>query len=203
MEEHDIFSGLGDRSSPDDQSSTKTNDEASTSTKEKENHTKGCASSYETTSAGSIDEENQIKMKNVNNAVDGIKIIPMIEDELNSTSCRILKKKKYQNFFHHIHLSQQSAHLLGCEFFPSLLNTKNDNVDVGNNDSTDNNYNSTVSVETGKFVFPLDKESLRIDMVNKILSLAQEQNLHLLSGETEDIRELVELDTLCFQLRRE
>lgn len=100
--------------------------------------------------------------KDENNAkvTDGIKIIP-IKGSLKS----IANKKKYNNLFDHVHLSQQSSHQLGEGYLKTVLK----------NDSEHCSHQSRASVETPKYLFAL-KEKIREDMKAKVVDMGRKNN---------------------------
>ncbi len=156
--EHDIFSGLGNVE-PMYRNSSKTEDA---------DRIDGDEISIETS-----------RYRNMKKALDGISIIPVYGDMKN------LEKKKFNNLFHHVFLSQHTAHWIGLQEFRSILRSESDD---GREQS------SSVDVETGKFIFQLGKKD-QGELLEKIKRIGEGNGLclNLCRGKEE-----IELNTVSF-----
>ena len=113
-------------------------------------------------------------------SLKNIKFIPL-NGEVEST---IMRKKKYQSSFHHIFVSQQALHKL--ERIPNLLSHL----------LSPNTSNETfVSIESNKYMTPLNSTVEYEKMSQKIISLAGDQGLEFTSNTSKNEK----LDTLKFQ----
>lgn len=133
--------------------------------------------------SGNCLNSSDVRSNNVEEALDGVKLMPLCGD-LKS----LLIKKKYKNMFDHVYLSQQTAHNLEQSTFKSILKS-----------------GGTVSVESGKYVFPLGTDSQQKIMDDKIVGMAATQELtpRILSrGENKSSSKdgSVNGDILCFQI---
>ncbi len=104
----------------------------------------------------------------IHEATNGIKIIP-----LKGNLKTIASKKKYKHLFDHVHLSQQSAHLLREDYLRTILKSDSGR---GSSVSIDGSSNvSSISVETAKYLFAIN-EHLRDEIKNKILDMGRENS---------------------------
>ena len=126
---------------------------------------------YSTTKSTDLRSNSVEKLRDVktDKVLDGVKIMPLSGDIKN-----LLTKKKYKNKFDHVFLSQQTAHYLEQDGFKSVLRS-----------------GATVSVETGKFVFPLSTNCQQKEMVAKIMQMATTLEMLPNYQATDD-------DILCF-----
>jgi hypothetical protein len=100
------------------------------------------------------------KRKCIGQSMNGIRIIPL-KGSLKS----IAQKSKYKNFFNHVQLSQASAHFLEQGSMKDILKSK----------PSHRSSQSTVSVETAKFMFPVAKK-MQSEIITKIVDMGTSSN---------------------------
>ena len=107
----------------------------------------------------------KLKIIKICKALDGVKIMPICGDIKD-----LLTKKKYKHMFDHIFLSQQIAQCLEQDSFRSILKP-----------------DCSISIETGKYVFPLGTNNKQNEMTTKIEKLARIHEFKpILCGNTQD-----------------
>jgi hypothetical protein len=170
--EHDIFSGLGHSDLID---SSKSNNAT---------EVQGASNATDSKSLS------KGRYECIKQALDGISIIPIQGD------LKTMKKKKYQNRFDHVFLSQHCAHWIGLEEFKSILRSKQEEDQNGEDDPR--KCVSSVDVETGKFIFQLNEKD-QMALLDKIKALAEKNNFVPLYDEMCEL----ELNTLSFTLNHQ
>ena len=161
--ERDIFSGLGE-TTPKEDGGQVVEDGSELTIEMLDNENVEKQNSDTTTSDNAMKERHAY----IEQSINRINIIPLRGDLKSITN-----KKKYKNLFHQVHLSQQSAHFLGKSFLREI-------VRVSDEDAT---CKSTVSVETGRFIFPLSEEK-RNEMNSTIINMGSSNHFtHIGFGE--------------------
>ena len=174
--ERDIFSGLGQELDPSQSPSDKNTSRDKESTIEIELLDENCKemniheeNDKETINEEAVAKKNLIEesiAKNprdecIKKSIDGINII-LLKGDLKT----IASKRKYKNKFNQIHLSQHAAHNLGESHLRDLVND-----DIG--DQLRDDISGIVTVETGKFIFPLQKKE-HAKLSAKIIGMGKE-----------------------------
>ena len=119
----------------------------------------------------------------VTSSLKNFKLIPL-KGDVEST---IMKKKKYKSLFHHIFVSQHALHKL--EYNPNLLRHLL---------SLDTDTETFVSIESNKYMAPLNSTAEYEQMSQKIISLARNQGLE----STPNTVRHEKLDALKFQFSK-
>lgn len=97
----------------------------------------------------------------IEKSIDGINII-LLKGDLKT----IASKRKYKNKFHQVHLSQHAAHNLGESYLRDVVETDFEDELRGDGIS------STITIETGKFIFPLQKKE-HVKLSSKIVEMGE------------------------------
>ncbi len=114
--------------------------------------------------------------EHISKSLDGVTVTLIAHDDFDA----LRNKKRYQNMFDYVYLSQHAAHWIGESQFKSILRNNNEkNHDP--NSILGPEYNnpsrvSSIEVETGKYIFQLN-ETKQKELLNKIISIAEENGL--------------------------
>jgi len=100
------------------------------------------------------------RKSNIKEALNGVRIIPIGGEDRENCTQMLLSKKKYKNMFDVVFVSQQGLdQVVGYQSFNEILRAKD----------------ATVSVETGRFVYPLYTDPQQKRMIQKIEKLAKDR----------------------------
>lgn len=190
--ERDIFSGLGQTHS----NTSLKRDEAiqeqkksSCINKKEINVNTGKLTNHEDSDDDDGVNPSSSKDEFIKQSINGIKLIP-IKSDLKT----IAGKKKYKNLFDQIHLSYQGATLLGESYLKDLC--KSHEMQQNRNNAESRNSACKITVETAKFIFPLDKKN-HAALNEKIVDLGEKNGLF--SVDSSDNRPENDWNVISFQ----
>lgn len=189
--ERDIFSGLG-QNNPQIQEIEidgfkRSYEDRTDEALDDNNHPNPIDTPTEELVVGTASEELDEKLNCLEQSIAEIRI-HLIKGDLKT----ITSKKKFKNFFHQVHFSHQSAHSLEESCLKEII--KNDTKDGSP---------SLVTVETGKFIFPLPKQEQN-DMNSKIIEMGTSNGLLPLNFDVsaENLRDKTkDLNVICFKMK--